>query len=164
MTKNKQTIFSKDVAKKKINVVREFDAPLIQVWQAWTESDLLDKWWAPRPWKAVTKTMDFSEGGFWLYAMTSPEGEKHWCRLDFKKIVPNKSFTVDNFFCDENGNKNNDFPVMNWTNEFRQTDTGTKVDVEITFSNEADLEKIVQMGFEEGFKMGLGNLDELLAK
>jgi uncharacterized protein YndB with AHSA1/START domain len=164
MTKNKQTLVSKDAASKKITVVREFDAPLIQVWQAWTESDLLDQWWAPRPWKAVTKTMDFSEGGFWLYAMTGPDDTKHWCRVNFNKIVANKSFTVTNFFCDADGNKNEDFPVMNWKNDFRQTDTGTKVEVEIIFDNEADFEKILQMGFEEGFKMGLSNLDELLAK
>jgi len=164
MIKNKQTQVSKDAANKKITVVREFDAPLSQVWQAWTDSDLLDKWWAPRPWKAVTKTMDFSEGGSWLYAMTGPDGTQHWCRVNFNKIVPDKSFAAASMFCDQDGNRNEDMPVMNWKNVFRQTDTGTTVEVEITFTTEADFEKIIQMGFEEGFKMGLSNLDELLAK
>ena len=40
----------------------------------------------------------------------------------------------------------------------------TLVDVEISFTREADMEKIIAMGFEAGFTMALGNLDELLAK
>jgi hypothetical protein len=42
------------------------------------------------------------------------------------------------------------------------TDTGSKVEITLSFDNEADLEKIIQMGFKEGFSMGLENLDELL--
>jgi hypothetical protein len=38
------------------------------------------------------------------------------------------------------------------------------VNVEITFATEADMEKIIEMGFEEGFTAAHGNLDELLAK
>lgn len=53
---------------------------------------------------------------------------------------------------------------MHWKNEFSKTDTGTKVEVEITFASEADMEKIIEMGFEAGFTMAHGNLDELLKK
>ncbi len=49
---NKQTTISKDAANKKLIVVREFDAPLEEVWRAWTDSKILDKWWAPKPWRA----------------------------------------------------------------------------------------------------------------
>jgi hypothetical protein len=41
---------------------------------------------------------------------------------------------------------------------------GTKVEVEITFATQADMEKIIEMGFEVGFTAAHGNLDELLAK
>lgn len=44
MANTKQMVFSKDVAGKKINVVREFEASVEQVWQAWTDSSLLDLW------------------------------------------------------------------------------------------------------------------------
>jgi uncharacterized protein YndB with AHSA1/START domain len=163
-TQKKQTIITKDAANKKLFVVREFDGTPEQVWKAWTESELLDKWWAPRPWKAKTKKMDFREGGFWLYCMEGPNGEQQWCRVDYKSIVPNKSFTAIDAFCDEEGNKTADFPNMHWKNEFSKTDTGTKVTVEITFASESDLEKIIEMGFKEGFTMAHSNLDELLAQ
>lgn len=161
---NKQTTISKDAANKKIVVVREFDAPLEEVWKAWTDKDILDLWWAPKPWKAKTKTMDFREGGTWLYSMVGPDGSESYCRADFKLIVPNKSFTADDAFCDENGNINYDIAGMHWKNEFSTSDSGTTVVVEITFDSEADMEQIIQMGFEEGFTAAHGNLDEYFTK
>jgi uncharacterized protein YndB with AHSA1/START domain len=164
MIATKETAITKDMANKKLIITRDFDAPVENVWRAWTESNLLDLWWAPRPWKAVTKAMDFREGGMWLYYMAGPEGEKQWCRIDYEKIATNKFYTATDAFCDEHGNKTKELPAMHWRNEFSSTNTGTKVRIEITFENEADIDKIIEMGFKEGFTMALGNLDELLAK
>lgn len=154
----------KDLSAKKVTIVRHFNAPLEQVWKAWTESDLLDQWWAPKPYRAETKTMNFAVGGHWLYAMVGPDDNKMWCKVEYKGIDPQKSFQAADLFCDENGNKNSDMPSMNWNNHFESDGAGTKVTVEITFSSEADLHKIMEMGFESGFTAALGNLDELLAK
>jgi len=164
MTQTKETIYSQDLVNNKIKVVREFDASIDQVWKAWTESKLLDQWWAPKPWKAKTKKMDFREGGVWLYYMEGPDGTKSFCRADFKKIVPNKSYVGDDAFCDENGNITHDLPGMHWKVVFNQTSTGTKVEVEITFDSKEDMEKIIELGFKEGFAAAHNNLDELLAK
>ena len=164
MIQNKETIFSQNLVNNKIKVVREFDAPLEQVWKAWTDKNLLDKWWAPKPWKAKTKSMDFREGGVWLYYMEGPDGTKSYCRADFKKIVPNKSYIGDDAFCDENGNITNELPGMHWEVLFSETSSGTKVNVEITFDSKADMEKIIEMGFKDGFSSAHSNLDELLEK
>ena len=162
-TKNK-TLFTKDLENKKIVVEREFSAPVESVWKAWTESNLLDQWWAPKPWRAVTKTMDFRPGGFWLYAMKGPNNEIHWARADYKSIDKQKSFQIVDCFCDENGVRNEEMPTMSWNNQFLKTADGTKVVVEISFKSEADINAIIEMGFKEGFEMALGNLDELLEK
>jgi len=158
----REAVFSKDLQKKMITVVREFDAPLNLVWKAWTDSDILDQWWAPKPWKAETKTMDFRAGGHWLYFMKGPDGNGSWCSVEFGTITPRKSYTSSTAFCDEAGNKNMAFPMMEWHNTFSETGGVTSVKVEISFAKEADLQAIIAMGFEEGFKMGLGNLDEYL--
>jgi uncharacterized protein YndB with AHSA1/START domain len=156
------TIISKDLVNRKLNITREFNAPVSRVWKSWTESSILDKWWAPKPWRTETKTMDFKEGGLWLYSMVGPEGERHWCRVDFKTIDPEQSLTIVDGFCDENGNADDSMPLMYWLIKFKATETGTKVEVTITFDKEADLEKIIEMGFEGGFTMALGNLDAVL--
>ena len=163
MITQKETIYSQDLANNKIKVVREFDAPIEKVWKAWTDSSILDQWWAPKPWKAVTTKMDFREGGTWFYYMLGPDGTKQYCRADFKKIVSNKSYIGDDAFCDENGNINNDLPVMHWIVEFSKAGDGTKVEVELTFASKSDMDKIIEMGFKDGFSSAHTNLDELLA-
>ena len=161
MAKN-EAVFSKDIANKKMNVVRKFDAPLSRVWKAWTEAEMLDQWWAPKPFKAETKTMDFREGGQWLYCMAGPAGERHWCRVDYATIVTNKNFTGSSMFCDEDGNVNTAMPKMHWNNNFSEAAGCTIVNIDITFDKVEDMETIIAMGFQGGFTMGLNNLDEYL--
>ena len=52
---------------------------------------------------------------------------------------------------------------MQWKVGFSPSGTGTRVNVEISFATEADMEKIVEMGFEKGFTAAHGNLDAVLA-
>ena len=159
-----KTNYVKDAANKKMFVTRNFDAPVEQVWTAWTDSEILDQWWAPEPYKTKTKTMNFTEGGRWLYAMVGPDASEIWCRLDYKKIVVHNYFTAVDSFCDAEGNKTGDFPNMNWKNNFKKNNGETKVEIEITFASEADMEKIIEMGFQQGFEMAHGNLDKVLKK
>ena len=159
MTNNAK--INKDLANRTITVAKEFNAPVEKTWRAWTEAEILDKWWAPKPWKAVTKTLDFTNGGYWLYAMTGPNGEIVWSRVGFTSIVPQQSFKTDVAFCDENGVRN-DGVTSRWLIEFHSAEAGTQIIVTIQFDTDADMEQLVAMGFEGGFTMGLNNLDELL--
>ncbi|MBK7881944.1 MAG: SRPBCC domain-containing protein [Saprospiraceae bacterium] len=154
--------FSIDRQNKTIAVKREFAAGLDLVWDAWTNPEILDLWWAPKPYQTKTKSMDFREGGHWLYAMISPEGETHWCRADYNKIAKLQSYSGLDAFCDEEGKVNQDFPRSFWTNTFSEKDEVTTVNILIAYDELADLEKIIQLGFKEGFTMALGNLDQYI--
>jgi uncharacterized protein YndB with AHSA1/START domain len=157
--------FTIDRENKKIVVEKEFAAPVEKVWAAWTQREILDKWWAPEPWKAVTKEMDFSEGGYWLYAMVGPGGETHWSRADYISITPLKEFSGIDGFCDENGKINNELPISNWRNIFISTSSNsTIVSLEITYDEVEDLDKYIEMGFREGLTSALENLDNLLIR
>lgn len=164
MKSNLLMSFSVDKENNRVNVEREFAAPVGKVWAAWTQSELLDQWWAPRPWKARTKSMDFREGGSWLYAMVGPEGEEHWAKVEYKTIAPQQSFSANDAFCDEHGTINTEFAQAIWTNTFTEADGTTTVSVAIQYDKYEDIEQMIQMGFKEGFTMALGNLDELLEK
>lgn len=158
-----KTVFNKDPAAARITVERHFDAPRELVWRAWTQSDLLEKWWAPKPYRAETEAFEFTEGGHWLYIMAGPEGDNHRCRADFKTIEPPARIQIVDGFCDEQGHIASEPPPMDWTVSFHEAGAGTTVVVEIAFENEAAMKIIVEMGFEEGFTSALGNLDEYLA-
>ena len=154
--------FRVDKENKKIAVDRAFSAPLDLVWAAWTKPEILDQWWAPKPWKARTKSMDFREGGHWLYAMVGPEGEEHWGRTDYQTIRPLHSFTGLDGFCDSEGILHTTLPRNHWNTQFGGASNATTVHVELTFDTLADLEKILEMGFKEGFSIALEGLDALL--
>ena len=158
----KETIVKKDKAHKTLTIEREFDAPRQKVWDAWTDGAKLEKWWGPKTWPATSDSMDFREGGHWHYHMTGPDGTKMWGWVDYETIDPINSFTAQDSFCDEKGNKNPAMPSMNWHIEFHDEGEKTKVVVVLTFSKEADMEKIIEMGFEAGFSDALDNLDQFL--
>lgn len=145
-----------------IHVKREFAANLHFVWDAWTKPELLDLWWAPKPYRTVTKSMDFREGGYWHYRMIGPENDCHWCRADYEHIDKHVVFSGLDAFCDEAGTVNTDFPRSHWTNRFSENEDVTTVNIVIAYQSLADLEKIVELGFKEGFTMALQNLDQYI--
>jgi uncharacterized protein YndB with AHSA1/START domain len=147
-----------------IKVERSFGAPLDLVWSAWTEAELLDQWWGPKPFKAETKSMDFSVGGRWLYAMVGPQGVVGWNVKSFSKIVPRKSFTYRSSFCDESGNVNPGTTGSDWVNSFAESKGITMVTNDIRVDSLEHLEAHIKMGFKEGYTAGLDQLDGLLAR
>lgn len=154
--------FTTDKKNKTITINREFAAELPLVWEAYTKSEILDKWWAPKPWKARTKTMDFREGGHWLYAMVGPEGEEHWALANYNSIQPQKKFTGLDAFADKDGNVNKDMPQSKWEVTFTGKGNTTLVQFRISFDNLAQLEETIKMGFKEGITIAMEGLDDLL--
>lgn len=155
--------FTVNKESKTIHVRRAFDAGRSLVWQAFTTAELLDQWWAPLPYRNQTKTLDFREGGLWLYAMISPENSRHWCRFDYEKIEAAVSYSGYDAFCDEKGVITTDFSRMHWKTEFAEAGDSTTVTITISADTLESLEKIMQMGFKEGFTSGLNQLEQLLA-
>ncbi len=162
MNKNLMLDFSVDKENKSITVKREFDAEVSLVWDAYTKSEILDQWWAPKPWKAKTKIMDFRNGGRWLYAMVGPNGEEHWAVASYSAIEPQKKFTGIDAFTDADGNVNPALPKSKWQVTFTPKGHLTQVELHITYDDLAQLEATIQMGFKEGLTMAMENLDALL--
>lgn len=158
------TTVTKDIPNKKIIIERFFNTDKKSVWSAWTTSDLLEQWWAPKPWKTKTKSFDFSEGGQWLYFMSGPEQEKVWALFQYSNIETEQSFSTVDSFCDEDGNINTALPGAHWNVEFLSEDGKTKLRVTLQYQTEEALQKTIEMGFEQGFSMALDNLEELLSK
>lgn len=161
MNKNKTSIV-KDLKAKTIIVAREFDAPLSLVWRAYTESELLDQWWGPNPWRAVTKSMNFEVGGQWLYAMVGPADEQMWAKMEYTSIEPMHKIGIRDFFCDEEGITNVDYPASEGSFLFTETSNGVLTEFKMNYPSEKDIETLVEMGFETGISIGLQQLEELL--
>jgi uncharacterized protein YndB with AHSA1/START domain len=153
--------FTVDTATKTVFITREFDAGLSLVWDAFTKQELLDQWLAPKPWTSKTKYQDFKVGGKRFYAMVSPEGQERWAIQKYTSISPKTNFKMFNAFADKD--ENPQLPGSDWDYTFSEQNGKTIVRITIYNESLARLEKMIEMGFTEGFKMSMINLENLLA-
>ena len=154
--------FTVDKTAKTVAVTREFDADLSLVWDAYTKPEILDQWWAPKPWTSKTKFMNFDVGGRRFYAMVSPEGQARWSIQRYTSISPKTNFKLFNAFADKD--ETPELPGSDW--DFTFSHQNGKTTVSITIYNESleRMEKMMAMGFQEGIAMTMKNLEELLAR
>jgi uncharacterized protein YndB with AHSA1/START domain len=92
-----------NVEKKDLIVTRFFDAPLEQVWKAWSDPEYVMQWWGPTGFTAPVARIDFREGGTSLVCMRSPEGQDHYNTWTYRKIVPMERIEFVQRFSDKDG-------------------------------------------------------------
>ncbi|WP_298220783.1 SRPBCC domain-containing protein [Flavobacterium sp.] len=148
--------FTVDKTTKTVTVNRVFDAELALVWDAFTKPEILDQWWAPKPWVSKTKHMNFEVGGRRFYAMVSPEGQEHWSIQKYTSISPKTNFKYWSAFADQDENPN--LPGSEWDLNFSEEHGVTTVDIVIYNESLERMEKMIEMGFKEGFTMTLNAL------
>jgi len=157
---NLQFDFTVDKSTKTVLVTREFNAKLPLVWDAFTKQEILDQWWAPKPFESKTKVMDFKVGGRRFYAMVSPEGQEMWQLQQYTSITPKTNFKFLSVFADKDENPY--LPGSNWDLNFSEENGITKISISIYNESLERMEKMIEMGFKEGFTMTLNELNALL--
>ena len=156
-----QMDFIVDKQTKTVSITKEFAFELSLVWDAYTKPELLDQWWAPKPFASRTKVMEFRVGGRRFYAMVSPDGQERWAIQKYTSITPKTNFKLFNAFADED--ENPELPGSDWDLNFSEKDGNTTVSISIYNESLERLERMVEMGFKEGTMSQLENLEELLA-
>lgn len=154
--------FLVDEGRRTITVIREFAGARQLVWDCHTKSDLLDQWFAPKSLTTQTKHMDFRAGGYWHYAMITPDNQKFWNRLDYQTISPIDGYTAQDGFCDESGAVNPDLPGSQWDVAFADENPRTLVTTIVQYASAESLQAAVDMGLKDGMASTLERLDELL--
>ncbi len=154
--------FVVDKAAKTVTITKEFAAGLDLVWDAYTKAELLDQWWAPKPFASRTKVLNFEVGGRRFYAMVGPDGAERWAVQKYTSITPKTNFKFFNAFAD--ADENLQLPGSDWNFDFMDKRETTTVSVSIYNESLERMERILESGFTEGVKAQLQNLEELLAK
>lgn len=159
-----------------INITRIFDAPREQVWQAWTNPDILMKWWGPEGFYCPSAKIDLRVGGKYIYTMHGPSGSQWdkdmYSAGIYREIVPNEKLVVTDFFSDDKGNKvdpitqgqSADMPdEMDLTITFEDEDGKTKLTIFYPKpAGEAHFEAMKNGGMETGWNSSLNKLQKLL--
>ena len=152
--------FTVDKTTKTVVIIREFDAGLSLVWDAFTKAEILDQWAAPKPWVSRTKYMHFEVGGRRLYAMAGPEGQESWIIQQYTSITPKTHFKMFNAFADKDGSPQ--LPGSDWDYDFSEQNGITKVRITIFNESLERMERLLETGFKEGVTMTIDTLEELL--
>jgi uncharacterized protein YndB with AHSA1/START domain len=98
---------TQSVTKIDIVVTRVFEAPVEQVWRAWTDPQYVMQWWGPNGFTAPLVEIDFREGGTSLVCMRPPKefgGPDIYNTWTYTKIVPMQMIEFLQNFSDEFGN------------------------------------------------------------
>jgi uncharacterized protein YndB with AHSA1/START domain len=108
---NKKGNFMIDTSKTyDVVVTRVFDAPVEQVWKAWSESEQVMRWWGPTGFTSPVAKMDFRVGGKSLVCMRAPKefgGQDMFNTWTYQKIDPFERIEFILNFSDKDGNKLN---------------------------------------------------------
>jgi uncharacterized protein YndB with AHSA1/START domain len=84
-------------------VTRVVDAPVEELWRAWTDPDLVKQWWGPEGFTAPVARMDVREGATSLVAMRSPEGQDLYNTWTYEAVDPPNRLVFTTRFADRDG-------------------------------------------------------------
>ncbi|PYI68774.1 polyketide cyclase [Arthrobacter livingstonensis] len=144
-------------------IVAEFDAGVERVWQIWEDPRQLERWWGPPTWPATFEDFDFQPGGQASYYMTGPDGTKArgWWR--FTAIGAPDRLELDDGFADDTGNPVTDMGTARMAVALEDIGGRTRMTITSTFESVGQMEKMIQMGMEEGMGLAMGQIDAILA-
>lgn len=132
---------SQNESKQAIVITRKLDIPVEWVWKAWTDPELLMKWWGPADYISPTCSIDLREGGKYLFCMRAPAsqgGQDYYSTGVYESIVPLERLEFTHYLSDRDGNVVDpaevgmppDFPKkVHYTIEFKALDGQTELTI-----------------------------------
>ena len=135
-----------DLDNRTLTILATFAAPVERVWGMYADPRQLQRFWGPPSWPA------------------GPDGERFagWWRVT--AVDEPLSFAFDDGFADADFNDVPDLPVSHNVYSFERDGDQTKARFVATYDSADDLQKVLDMGVEEGTRLALGQVDAYLAQ
>lgn len=146
------------------SIVAEFDADIERVWKIWEDPRQLERWWGPPTWPATFVRHDFYSGGTCNYYMTGPDGEKARGWWLITAVDSPGALSFDDGFADDNWEPMDDMGVTHATVVLEDVDGRTRMTTTSRFENVEQMQKMIEMGMEEGMGHAMGQIDALLVE
>jgi uncharacterized protein YndB with AHSA1/START domain len=146
-----------------ITLIADFDSPIDQVWELWSDPRKLERWWGPPGYPATVENHALTPGGEVRYFMTGPDGDQHWGRWRVASVDPPASLQFTDACADSHGEPLEDSPVSRISVRLLEHEGGTRMELRMRFETREDMERIVDMGTVEGLTQGVNQMDGLLA-
>jgi uncharacterized protein YndB with AHSA1/START domain len=145
-----------------ITLIADFDDPVGQVWELWSDPRKLERWLGPPTHPASVEKHDLTPGGEVTFFMTGPEGDRSWGTWRVTAVDPPTSLEFTDAFADTDGTPIADMPVTKISVRLTERGGGTRMEMHSAFESREDMEKWVRMGTVEGLREAVGQMDALL--
>jgi uncharacterized protein YndB with AHSA1/START domain len=152
----------KDVERRTLTLVAEFDAAIERVWELWADPRRLERWWGPPEWPSTFERHDLTAGGEVTYVMTGPEGEQSrgWWRVT--AVDPPTSLAFVDGFAARDGT-----PIASpiTTVQVRlAAEAGlTRMELHFTFESRDHMDRVERMGAFDVLPQSVAQMDAVLA-
>lgn len=134
-----------------------YEAPQEEVFQLFTNTEQLEKFWGPTGWELIHSTMDFRPKGEWHYSMRSMNersktfGMESWGKAIYQEIHAPSKIVFHDYFADKTGEINREMPVAEMTIEFAALDEGQTIIVSrARYNSPEELQSLLDSGMVEG--------------
>jgi uncharacterized protein YndB with AHSA1/START domain len=152
----------KDLDALTMTVTAEFDASPERVWELWADPRQLERWWGPPSHPATFVDHDLVPGGRASYFMTGPDGDKYHGWWSIEEVEAPARLRFEDGFADAGGKPNEEMPTTIATVSIAESGGATTMSIESKFSGREDMERVIEMGMEQGIVEALGQIDALL--
>ena len=154
--KNTGTLQVTTPTDREIVLTRVFDAPRDLVWEAFTQPELLKKWFGPRGWSLSVCDVDLRVGGGFRFVMRGPEGQEMGMRGVYRELsAPGRSVHVESF---------DDYPGESVvTSVFTEQNGKTTLTATVEYPSREVRDIVISTGMEHGAAESYDKLAELLA-
>jgi uncharacterized protein YndB with AHSA1/START domain len=146
-----------------ITLIADFDAPIDQVWELWSDPRKLERWWGPPSYPATFEKHDLTPGGEATYLMTGPDGDTSRGMWRVTAVDPPSSLEFADAFADADGTPIADMPAHKIRVRLIERDGGTRMEMHSRFASREDMERLVDMGMVDGLRQAVSQMDALLA-
>ena len=138
-----------------ILITRRFAAPRHQVYRAWTEPELIRRWWHANRAEVTEILLDLRVGGRWRYAARTPDGFEFAFYGEYLQIVPDAKLVTTEIY-----DHAPDHPAQT-TATFADHGEGTMLTLLIEHASQAGRDAQLQSGMADGLQDALSLLEEL---
>jgi uncharacterized protein YndB with AHSA1/START domain len=143
-----------------LSITRVLPGSPMAAYRAWTEPELLQQWFTPRPWTTPVVELDVRPGGSNRIVMRGPDGESQECRGVYLETIPGKRLVITDAFVD--AWTPSEKPFLTTIVTFAPHEQGVLYVARALHWSAADRDGHEQMGFHQGWGMATDQLAALL--
>jgi len=136
---------------------RIMDAPPELVFKAYTDPELIPRWWGPRRYATTVNKMDLRPGGVWRFVHRAADGGEYAFNGVYREIVPPKRLVYTFNYEGAPGHEAVE------TVTFEEAEGGkTRMTDHLLFETREERDGMLNSGMEEGAAETIDRLAELL--